>query len=67
MTAPYLLFLWAQATVGAMVTEIDTWVQRPDAFSTGMWRSAVGGMGDWVRRRAREAFMSWLPLSTEDH
>ncbi len=33
-----------QATVDAMVAEIDAWAERPDAFSAVMWFQAVG----WV-------------------
>jgi SAM-dependent methyltransferase len=31
-----------QATVDAIVAEIDTWAERPDAFSAGIWCAAIG-------------------------
>ena len=34
----------AQATVDAMVAEIDAWAERPDAFSAILWCEAIG----WV-------------------
>ncbi len=35
-----------QATVDAMLAEIDAWAERPDAFSAGIWCEAVGWVGD---------------------
>jgi SAM-dependent methyltransferase len=35
-----------QATVDAIVAEIEAWAERPDAFSAGIWCAAVGRVLD---------------------
>jgi hypothetical protein len=35
-----------QATVDAMLAEIDAWAERPDAFFVATWCEAVGWTAD---------------------
>jgi hypothetical protein len=35
-----------QATVDAMAAEIETWAERPDAFSAEIWCAAIGWVSD---------------------